>query len=77
MTTTNPKANPNTLIVLDGIVGISRSDAMKFLNYKRSLLDANSEANDYLSLSLEYDSIGAMTEAAAMWQKYEELNNGK
>lgn len=77
MTTTDPKQNPNTLIVLDGIVGISRADAMKFLNMKRDLLDANSQASDYLTLSLEYDSIGAMTEAAEMWRKYEELRNGK
>ncbi len=71
MTTPDPKQNPNTLIVLDGIVGISRGDAMKFLNMKRDLLDANSQASDYLTLSLEYDSIGALTEAAEMYQEYE------
>jgi len=74
-TDTKNTNNPNTLIVLDGIIGISRADAMKFLNMKRDLLDANSSANDYLSLSLEYDSIGAMTEAAEMWQKYEAMNH--
>ncbi len=71
MTTTDPKQNPNTLIVLDGIVGISRKDAMQFLNYKRSLLDTNSKASDYLELSYEYDAIGALTEAAEMYQEYE------
>lgn len=71
MTTTDPKQNPNTLIVLDGIVGISRKDAMQFLNMKRDLLDANSSANDYLTLSYEYDSIGALTEAAEMYREYE------
>lgn len=77
MTTTDPKANPNTLIVLDGISGITNQQAKAFLDGKRALLDGNSSAFDYLELSFEYDSIGAMTEAAAMWQKYEELNNGK
>lgn len=72
MTQTQTK-NLDSLIVLNGILGISRADAMKFLNGKRDLLDANSTANDYLALSLEYDSIGATTEAAEMYQKYEEF----
>jgi len=79
MSTTDPKQNFkqsfNTLIVLDGIIGISRANAMQFLNMKRDLLDANSPASDYLDLSIEYDRIGAMTEAAEMWQKYEAMNH--
>jgi len=71
MTTTDPKANPNTLIVLDGISGITTKQAKAFLDGKRALLDGNSDAFDYLELSLEYDAIGAMTEAAEMNAEYE------
>jgi len=71
MTTPDPKQNPNTLIVLDGISGITNQQAKAFLDGKRSLLDANSSAFDYLELSFEYDSIGALTEAAEMYQEYE------
>lgn len=67
-------ADLDSLIVLDGMKGISMFDALKFLDGKRALLDANSSANEYLTLSLEYDSIGAMDQAAEMWQKYEALH---
>lgn len=48
----------DTLIVLDGFKGISRADALAFLNGKRELLDANSAVGEYLSLAGEYASIG-------------------
>ena len=73
MTTTDPKQNtdPDTLIVLDGIRGITHKDARKFLDGKRDLLDANSNAHEYLTLAEEYGAIGANEEAAEMYQEYE------
>lgn len=50
--------NLDSLIVLDGIRGISHADALAFLDGKRSLLDENSTVADYLSLASEYASIG-------------------
>lgn len=50
--------NLDSLIVLDGIRGISHADALAFLDGKRGLLDSNSTVADYLSLASEYASIG-------------------
>jgi len=58
--------DPNTLIVLDGIRGISHADALAFLDGKRNLLDANSNAGEYLSLASEYESIGEYSKAKAL-----------
>ena len=60
------KTDPNTLIVLDGIRGISHADALAFLDGKRNLLDANSNAGEYLSLASEYESIGEYSKAKAL-----------
>lgn len=49
--------NLDSLIVLDGIRGISHADALAFLDGKRGLLDSNSTVADYLSLASEYASI--------------------
>lgn len=66
MTTDHKNTNPDTLIVLDGIRGISHVDALAFLHGKRNLLDANSNAAEYISLAHEYESIGEFRTARAL-----------
>lgn len=63
---TKINTDPNTLIVLDGIRGISHADALAFLDGKRGLLDAHSNAGEYLSLAREYESIGEYSKAKAL-----------
>lgn len=70
---TDTKTDPNTLIVIDGIRGISRADALKFLEGKRSLLDTHSTAADYLSLAHEYMSINELSAAKELFAKADEL----
>lgn len=65
-TGTQTNTDPNTLIVLDGIRGISHADALAFLDGKRDLLDANSNAGEYLSLASEYESIDEYSKAKAL-----------
>jgi len=63
---TKINTDPNTLIVLDGIRGISHADALAFLDGKCNLLDIHSDAGEYLSLAREYESIGEYSKAKAL-----------
>ena len=69
----NKSQDMDTLIVLDGLRGLSYRDAKKFLDGKRNLLDNNSTVGEYLNLATEYDSIGAKKEAKALREKADEL----
>ncbi len=63
------------LVNLQGQRGISRRDALQFLQGKRDLLDANSRPRDYFDLAAEYASIQAYTIARELFMKGEEISS--
>lgn len=63
------------LVNLQGQRGISRRDALAFLDGKRSLLDIHSRPKDYFDLAAEYASIQAWAIARELFDAGEAISN--
>lgn len=72
---TNPNPNIDQLISIDGVRGLSKTNALAFLAQKRDFIEGRGIAAEFTSLAFEYDQIGENVVAKELRQKAEELSN--